>query len=152
MNKQKDSLENLIETMGQVPPVIHRKLNREIFNKALEEAGARFPPHQLHILKILYHRGETQVSKLQEELAIAKPQMSHSINNLIKTGMVKKQIDKTDKRKVKLSLTPKTRQKMKKVEEAIKNRMRKKFSKLDEKEMEEMAKCFEYISEKMMRI
>lgn len=122
-----NSLEQLMDTMACVSPTVHRKINREIFNKALKEAGARFPPHQLHILKLLYHQGETRVSYLEEELAIAKPQISHTIADLIKAGMIKRKTDQADKRRANLALTPKAYKKMDKLERAIAVRMRERF-------------------------
>lgn len=145
-------MDRLMDVMSKAPFAVNRKITREIFKKALREAGVQLPPHQLHVLKVLYTDKEMEISELEEELALARPQISHCINDLIKADLVTRKTGNKDKRRASISITKKGKKKIDKLNQKISEKIRDFLSSLDNEELEKLADSFEYISEKISKL
>lgn len=151
-NKQKNPMDNLMNVMSKIPFTVNRKINREIFQKAIRNSGIKLPPHQLHLLKMLSNDGYLGISTLEEELALARPQISHCINSLIKEGLITRSTDQNDKRKGGISITKEGKKKIEQIDQEVGKEMRSFFSSLSERELEKLANSFEYISQKISEV
>ena len=74
-------LDRVIESMIQIPPIMHRKLHRELFKVVLQQFGMDIAPHHLMIMKELKESGTLHSSEIGGAISIAKPQMTHSIDD-----------------------------------------------------------------------
>ena len=143
---ENDRLERVIGIMLQIPPIMHRKLNRNILKAALEQVGGDIALHHLLILKVLHESGVMHSSEIGEMIAISKSQMTHSIDRLARLGLVERQPNTEDKRMVDIRLTQKGREKMERLNEITIESIRARLSVLRDDELEKLAESYEFIA------
>ena len=142
----KESLNMAIEEMVRISPILHRKLHRDLFRVVLEEVGIEIGPHHMMIMRRINESGTLSSTEIGETLSIAKSQMTHSIDRLIKLGMVEREHSREDRRKVNISITNKGRTTLERVDKSIYNRLRENMAVLSDEELEKLAECFRYIA------
>jgi DNA-binding MarR family transcriptional regulator len=153
MDKElEELLDRVIEAMLRIPPIVQRKLHREVVKVALEEVGVDFAPHHMGIMKVLQETGESHISEIGEMMGIAKSQMTHSVDKLIAAGMVERKAVPEDRRKINLRLTQKGAQKLEELDEMLKERMKGKLSTLSDHELKKLAEAFDCIAETFSRL
>jgi DNA-binding MarR family transcriptional regulator len=140
-------LSEVFELLVRVLPVMHKKMHRDIFKTAIEQAGEDIAPHHLMILKMLRENGPLSMNEIGEDIAISQPQMSHSTDKLIKLGMIERQGDTQDRRKINIRLTNKGKNYLIKIGPVMRNRMESKISMLTDRDMERLAKSLREISD-----
>ena len=114
--------------------------------------GSDIAPHHLMIMKALQDSEMLHSSEIAETVAIARPQMTHSIDKLIKLGMVERQSGVEDRRKIDIRLTQQGRDTLEKLDGIIKVRMKEKLLGFSDDEMEKLAASFEYIAETFSKL
>jgi len=147
-----DNLEKLIDEMVRIPPILHRKLHRDLFKLVLEEVGADVAHHHMMIIRMIQTSGPMTSSEIGEMLAIARSQMTHSVDRLIRLGMVEREHCTEDRRKVRISLTDKGRLTLERVDKSINNRLKEKLAILSDDELKKLAECFHYIGESFSKL
>ena len=145
-------LEQAIEEMVRIPPILHRKLHRDLFKVVLEEVGANIAPHYMMIMRLIQESGPLSSSEIGETLSISKSQMTHSIDKLITLGMVEREHGTEDRRKIEISLTDKGRSMLEQVDETINNHLRDRMEMLSDGELEKLAESFRYIAEIFLKL
>ena len=128
----------VFELLVRVLPVIHKKIHRNVFKAAIEQAGEDMAPHHLMILKMLRDGELSNVSEIGEELAISQPQMTHSTDKLTKLGMIERQEDDKDRRKIHIKLTAKGREYLGKTDPIMRGRIESKLSLLSDEDLEKL--------------
>jgi len=149
---ENERLDRVIEAMVRIPTIIHRKLHRSVLRVALEQFGTDITSHHLMIMKALQDSEMLHSSEIAEMVAIARPQMTHSIDRLIDLGMVERQLDIEDRRKIDIRLTQQGRDTLEKLDVVIKGRMKEKLSSFSDDEMKKLAESFEYIAETFSKL
>ena len=134
-----EHLDEVVGLLISIPPTMLRKLHRDVFKTVFEQAGADMAPHHMIIMKVLQESGPLHVTEIAEELAIAKPQMTHSTDKLISLGMIERQPDKQDRRKINIKLTTKGRETIEKLQQIMRDRMKEKLSFLTDDDLERLA-------------
>ncbi|MFC2058214.1 MarR family winged helix-turn-helix transcriptional regulator [Chloroflexota bacterium] len=147
-----ERLDRVVEAMVRIPPIVHRKLHRSVLRVALGQLGSDIAPHHLMIMKALQDSEMLHSSEIAEMVAMAKPQMTHSIDKLIQLGMVERQSDIEDRRKIDIRLTQQGRDTLEKFDGIIKGHMKENLSRLSDNEMEKLAESFEYIAETFSKL
>ncbi len=147
-----DPLEQVIDEMVRIPPILHRKLHRDLFKVVLEEVGADIAHHHMMIIRLIQESGPLSSSEIGEMLAIARSQMTHSVDRLIKLGMVKREHSTEDRRKVRISLTDKGLSMLDSVDNNINNRLKEKLAILSDNELKKLAECFRHIGESFSKL
>lgn len=143
----KESLEQAIEEMVQIPPIMHRKLHRGLIKVVLEEVGANIAPHHMMIMKMIQESGPRSSSEIGEMLSIAKSQMTHSVDKLVALGMVEREHSTEDRRRIEISLTDEGRSMLEKVDEIINDHLKERLAIFSDDELKKLAECFRYIAE-----
>ena len=147
-----DHLESVIDEMVRIPPILHRKLHRDLFKVVLEEVGADIAHHHMMIMRMIEESGPLSSSEIGDMLAIARSQMTHSVDRLIELGMVEREHSKEDRRKIRISLTGKGRSTLERVDNSINNRLKEKLAILSDDELKKLANCFHYIGESFSKL
>ncbi|MDD5510178.1 MAG: MarR family transcriptional regulator [Dehalococcoidales bacterium] len=122
-----------------VLPIMHKKIHRDVFKMTIEKSGEDMAPHHLMILKMLRESGPLSMSEISEEVVISRSQMTHSTDKLIKLGMIERQGDARDRRKVHIKLTHKGKEYLKMLDPIMRSRMESKLSVLTDKDMIRLA-------------
>ena len=149
---KKERLDAVIESMVRIPPIMHRKLYRELFRVVLQQFGTDIAPHHLMIMKLLQESGTLHSSEIGDAISIAKPQMTHSIDKLIGLGMVEREPDTEDRRKISIRLTAKGQDTVERLDKIMKDLVRNKLSVLSEDELGKLAESFNYIAETFLKL
>jgi len=145
-------LDQVIESMVRIPPIIHRKLHRELFKVVLQQFGADIAPHHLMIMKELQESGTLHSSEIGDAISIAKPQVTNSIDKLIELGIVERETDTKDRRKISISLTQKGRDTVERLDRIMKDFVRDKLTVLSDDELGKLAESFNYIAETFLKL
>jgi DNA-binding MarR family transcriptional regulator len=145
-------LDRVIESMIQIPPIMHRKLHRELFKVVLQQFGMDIAPHHLMIMKELKESGTLHSSEIGGAISIAKPQMTHSIDKLIGLGMVERETDTGDRRKISIRLTQKGQDTVERLDKIMKELVSDKLSVLSDDELDKLAESFNYIAETFLKL
>jgi len=132
-------IDEVVELLLNIPPIMHRKMVRDVFRTALAQVEKEIAPHHLMILRVLYEFGPLHMTEVGEEISISRPQMTHSTDKLISLGMVERQHDVKDRRKINIKLTAKGRETIKKIQQVIQSRIKEKLSSLDEDDLDRLA-------------
>jgi len=130
----------------QTALVVKRNLHQKFFMAILEEVGTDLAPHHLMIMKMLQESDELHISEIAKMVAIAKPQMTHSINKLLGLGMVERQANIDDRRRINIRLTPKGREMIERMDEIMKDRLNVMLSTLRDEDLDKLAESFEFIA------
>ena len=149
---KKERLDRVIDVMVRIPPIMHRKVHRTIFKATLDEMGREIAVHHLMIMKVLRESGVMHIKEISEITGIAKPQMTHSIDRLIDQGLVERQPDTEDRRRINIRLTGKGRDTLQRLDEILQDRMKERLSTLSDEELEGLARAFEYIAETFSKL
>jgi DNA-binding MarR family transcriptional regulator len=145
-------LDRVIESMIQIPTVMHRKLHRELFKVVLQKFGMDMAPHHLMIMKELKESGTLYSSEIGDAISIAKPQMTQSIDKLIGMGMVEREPDTKDRRKISIRLTQQGKDTMERLDNIMKSFVRDKLAVLSDDELEKLAESFNYIAQTFSKL
>ena len=145
-------LDRVIESMIQIPPIMHRKLHRELFKVVLQQFGMDIAPHHLMIMKELKESGTLHSSEIGDAISIAKPQMTQSIDKLIGMGMVEREPDTKDRRKISIRLTQQGRDTVERLDKIMKDFVRDKLTVLSDDELDKLAESFHYIAKTFSKL
>jgi DNA-binding MarR family transcriptional regulator len=147
-----DRLDEVIELLLRIPPIMHRKVHKEVFRAALEQVGGDIAPHHLMIMKVLQQSATLHSSEIAEKIAITKPQMTHSIDKLISLGMVSRWSDTEDRRKINIRLTQKGRDTMERIDEILRAGVKARLSTLSDDQLKKLAESFQYIAQTFSKL
>lgn len=138
MTKEKNiSLENLISQMDSL---------RRIFSaQRVSQPHIGTPtPAQMGIL-CMVHREQIGVRELADKFGMTASAVTQLVNPLVVNGLIRRGEDKTDRRKIILSLTPKGRKQVITLKKKKVEMIKKIFENLDHKEIEELSKILEKV-------
>lgn len=134
-----EKLDKVIHLMRLFVPIMHRKILREIFRVSLNEIGAGIAPHHLIILNALRDADSLHLGEIAEETGISRPHMSQSTDKLVALGLIEREPDTTDRRKVNIRLTEMGRTTLERLDEIIRGRERERLSQLSDHDLERLA-------------
>ena len=89
---------------------------------------------QFIVLDLIFRYGSLKMSVLAIHIGVSLPAMSGLVDRLHKIGLVKRLFDKKDRRIIRIALTPKAENLVKKIREQRKAAVMSIFSKLDQKD------------------
>ncbi|MGB3128620.1 MAG: MarR family transcriptional regulator [Dehalococcoidia bacterium] len=145
-------IDEVVELLLSIPPIMHRKMVRDVFRTALAQVEKEIAPHHLMILRVLYEFGPLHMTEVGEEISISRPQMTHSTDKLISLGMVERQHDVKDRRKINIKLTNKGEKTIKKLQQFMKSQMKEKLSSLDEEDLDRLAASLKTMADTFTKI
>ncbi len=100
-----DQLDRLTRTLLISPEVLSRKIDRQILTIALKDMHLSMGMYHLLVLQVLADEGDQAVNDVGQKLAISKSQMTFATNRLIDMGLINRQPDDEDRRKIRIGLT-----------------------------------------------
>ena len=103
----KGILDNIIEDLLSVPPLIDRNIRRKLLKTAITSLNEDISPLHFEIIKLLGEAGSLHISEIGERLQIARPQMTHLIDKLVELDIVERHTGTTDRRTIDIMLTNK---------------------------------------------
>ncbi len=120
-------------------PVLHRSFHKDIMKAMHENLEEGISRYHLEVVKTIEDSGTMHVTEIGDMLLISKPQMTRLIDELIDLGMVERQPDETDRRKINISLTPKGKATVERFRETIKGAIKARLASLPEKDLIELS-------------
>jgi DNA-binding MarR family transcriptional regulator len=133
-------------------PILHRSFHKDIMKAMRENLGEGISRYHLEVVKTLEDCGTLHVTEIGEMLLISKPQMTRLIDELIDLGMVERQPDETDRRKLNISLTQKGRGTGERFRETIRGVIKNRLSHLPEKDLEELSAALKTVLEVGLKV
>ena len=100
-----DQLDRLTRTLLISPEVLSRKIDRQILTIALKDMHLSMGMYHLLVLQVLADEGDQAVNDVGQKLAISKSQMTFATNRLVDMGLINRQLDDEDRRKIRIGLT-----------------------------------------------
>ena len=100
-----EQLDRLTRTLLISPEVLSRKIDRQILTIALKDMHLSMGIYHLLVLQVLADEGDQTVNEVGQILAISKSQMTFATNRLIDLGLINRQLDDEDRRKIRIGLT-----------------------------------------------
>lgn len=97
------------------------------------------PPSHIKVIIYLARKGTSSISETAKNLTISKPNMTPIIDKLITEGLINRYNDPNDRRILRIELTDKGYEFIKKQEEIIKNNLAKKISSLNSEDLEALS-------------
>lgn len=146
-NSSNSSMERAVTAMLRIPPIVHRKILREIFSRAIHRTEFGIAQHHAMIMKMLQESGTLSSSEIGAITSISKAQMTQSIKKLVTMGLIEKQADARDRRRLNLRLTPKGQATIRSMDELMFDLLKERLSGLSEEELKKLAIAHEEIAE-----
>ena len=88
-----------------IPTKLCRTMSLTIINGILSDFPDGFSKNHLTVVRLLDENGRMYITEIVDIVGITKPQMTATADKLIKMGLVTRENDKYDRRKVFLALT-----------------------------------------------
>jgi DNA-binding MarR family transcriptional regulator len=98
------------------------------------------PPSHVKVIIYLARMGTSSISEVAKNLEISKPNMTPIIDKLIAQGLINRYNDPNDRRVLRIELTDKAYELIKKREEILKNNLAEKISSLTVEDLEALSK------------
>jgi MarR family transcriptional regulator, organic hydroperoxide resistance regulator len=100
-----DQLDRLTSSLLITPEVLSRKIDKQILTIALKDMHLSMGIYHLLVLQVLADKGDLAVNDVGQKLAISKSQMTFATNHLVELGLITRQMDDEDRRKIRINLT-----------------------------------------------
>lgn len=148
-----ENLDRAADLLIRIPPLMHKRMHRDVVRVVLDQMDEDMAPHHIVIMKILAEAsGVSHPSELGETIGISKPQMTNSIDRLIELGMVRRQHDKKDRRRINIQLTQKGKKTLERAERLLKSRWKARMASLQEGDQKKLADSLRDIGEILNKI
>jgi len=144
-------IDDILETLAQMP-VLHRGVQKNIFNKTLQELPEGVSRHHLEILQLLLQEGTLHVAEIAELLFISKSQMTRLIDELISLELIERQPHSQDRRKSNILLTSKGRLLIETIWRRFESNVEEWLSSLDTDELERLSMSLKQIQTIIMKM
>jgi DNA-binding MarR family transcriptional regulator len=140
-------IDRILDNLAAALPVMHRRLLR------MDLGGVTAGLTRLHLgIMGMLRDGSMTVSELARISFVPRPQMTHLLDQLVKSGIVERHPDSVDRRVVNVALTDRGVQMLRdvkrKVEEDLKNRL----SGLTSEDLAAMAEALETLNRIVARL
>ena len=130
-------IDDILETLAQMP-ILHRRVQKNIFNKTLQELPENVSRHHLEILQLLLQEGTLHVAEIAELLFISKSQMTRLIDELISLDLIERQPHSQDRRKSNILLTNKGHSLIENISKRFQNNVEEWLFSLEQEELEKL--------------
>ena len=140
--------DEIIDDLMRIRSLVRKKLLKSVSETLDEDIS-----HQhFIILKSLHESGALPVSAIGRCTSLSKPEMTHFTDKLVDLGLVERQSDSSDRRKINLSLTSEGRQYLAEAKKRIRKVMKDKLCRLESEEIKELAAILSRLKEIASRI
>lgn len=135
-----------------IPPLVFRIIRSKLINITLADidVDVKFP--HVEIMTVLQEEGTLHPVEIGGKLQIAKAQMTHLVDKLVKLQLVERSFGETDRRTINITLTDKGRDFLKKHEEIIFNVVGDYISDLKESELETLSTSLRNLRDILLKL
>ena len=145
------ALERVLSNLAHLFPVIHRTFGKSIFRTAWESLGEDVSRHHLEIMKKLHESGTLHMTEIADELLLSRPQMTRLIDEMVDLGMVERQTDDADRRRINITLTAKGSRTVERFHTLLTESMRARLSNIGDEDLEEISSALERLRDALSR-
>jgi len=139
-------MDRAITAILRFPPIV-RKMQREMYARGEPKVGIAIAYHHVLIMKMLQELGMLNTSELGAMIFVSNAQMTHSTEKLMWLGLIEKDRDIVDRRKVNIRLTPKGEETIQTIHEVMVDLVRERLSGLSDSDLQKLAESFDNIVE-----
>ncbi len=137
----KSALKNIVDNILINQSLIYRELIKPSISNPFVAPGL-----QIQILVTLsMNEDKMSITEIGKRLAISKPNMTTLIDKLSGDGLVKREYNKIDRRKIKILLTKKGRQLIERTRDIYTESISKRLSNLQNNDLDELASALEKV-------
>ena len=129
---KKESIDQIIENLIHIHPLLTKNLNRSIRTKT------NLNPGSLFIMGILSKNEILSMSEIGSKLSMPKPHVTAQIDKLIAEDMVERLFDPKDRRIINIKVTEKGKADFQQIKSEISQEMRQNISKLNEEKLTDL--------------
>jgi len=97
-------MKNRSETAAKIL-LLAMMLHNKLIKSVIQQTKFDLSPLQVHILGFLMENEPVTMTVLANEVRISKSQLTGFVDNLVLRGLVKRQFDNQDRRKINISIT-----------------------------------------------
>lgn len=138
-------IEEIIDLLPSLPRVLRLSMQRYVIKPPLKSFHKGLAEHHMVIMKFVQVEGRPHIGEISEFSKISKAQMTNSIDKLISLGMVNREPDPHDRRKISIVLTEKGKSTVAQLDAVINERMKERLSKLSDDELKKTAEALRYL-------
>ena len=140
MDNNKKTIDYIISLIFKTDRLIYKRLKRE--KKRLDP----FSVLRLEALRYIAEKKNPSMREVADYFCITPPSVTSLINSLVRSKVVKRVYDENDRRAIRLFITSKGREELKKGINRINNNMRKILRQLNTKELKGLIRILEKLS------
>lgn len=134
-------MDRLVEDFYLINPLFKRTL----FHKKRFLKQTRMPPSNYRVLGILKKRGTIPISEIGKKIYISRSNMTSLIDKLVEEGLAERLPDKTDRRVINITITPKGTELVGDWRKHQNEEIRRKLAVLSEEDLETLYQSLENI-------
>lgn len=135
-----------------VPPLIFRGVRRKLLKTALDSVNIDISPLHSEIMRLVKKDETLHITEIGERLQVARAQMTHLIDRLVKLGMVERRANSTDRRMTNIVLTDKGSAFLEKHVSNIRKATKEFVSGLTDEELADLSASLERLREILSRL
>lgn len=128
-----------------LPEVLQRKLERGVLKKICEELNLDLAAYHILTLMVLQEQGSMAVTEIGQRLFISRSQMTFCLDRLIILGLIQRQPDPSDRRRIMIDLTLRGRWVIEEISKASDKEILKLLDKLSESEQNQIGMAMEVL-------
>lgn len=133
----------LVEECLPILPQFFHKLSRPL----LTQVKMKLPPNQLWMMGELIRHGALTMTEISNYLRISKQQATQTVDKMIRQGLVQRQPDPDDRRKIHVVITDEGRELVKNCRALMAQQMEEKISALSDEDYEKLHTALEMMRE-----
>ncbi len=140
-----ERMEQVLDLLAQLPRVIRKSAERDFIKPLLRSVDPRLAPHHLAIMKIVQEEDGLNMSQIGDSAMISHAQMTQSVERLIDLGLLGRRPDRTDRRKIGITLTKKGTETMAALDAAMKKHLTETLSWLTDEDVEKLLESLSFV-------
>jgi len=137
--EREEHILNITNAVLVIPRIVGKNIGNILLNDVFSAIKEDIWPQHFSIVKILVDGGPATISSIADWLRIPRSQMTHMVDKLVKMGYVRREDNASDRRSVKISVTPQGRAAYEEWLQAIRERMKTIIGCLTDAEIRDMA-------------
>jgi Transcriptional regulators len=123
------------------------------YQKVVSSKQRKFKsPIYYQVICMLEREGDLPMSVIGDKLFMSRPHMTWNIDKLVTNGMVERVADEKDRRVIKISVTPKGKEFLKKSRKQVNEYIEMNLSSLSDNEFEELYNSMKTIKKVLLKI
>ena len=147
-----DRKDRFAEDLLTVPPLIFRNVRRILLKTLPADIDLDITPLHFEIMALLRDTGTLYTAEIGERLQIARAQMTRLLDKLVDSGIVKRQINKADRRMTNVRLTSKGKAFFEENDNKMKDAIKEMLSCLSDEELRDLTDSLSKLREIFLKL